>query len=310
VREGSAKVRECECARVEADAAPEIRTVAILGLGLIGGSLARDLAARGVRVMGWDADSEAMRLAVESGAVHHPLGDDLAEVDQADTVVLAVPVLAAPDLLRRMAPRLAGARLITDAGSTKSSIVRAAEALGIGARFVGSHPLAGDHRSGWDASRAGLFADAPVFLCRARSTEGDAMRLAAFLWTSVGARPEVRDADEHDVRLAWTSHLPQLVSTALALTINQTGTPRADLGPGGRDVTRLAGSSPEMWTDILVDNADAVTSALARMKSRLNGLHRAIAKGDRDELLRLFAEARDWHTAGEGNDGSHTESTE
>ena len=82
------------------------------------------------------------------------------------------------------------------------------------------------------------------------------MHLATELWTMVDARPEVMDADEHDVRLAWTSHLPQAVSTALALSLDQRGSPRAELGPGGRDVTRLAGSDPAMWADILIDNAD------------------------------------------------------
>lgn len=273
----------------------QIRTVAVVGLGLIGGSLTRDLAARGVRILGWDANAEAVRAAVAEGIVHHPLRDDLADVDQADAVVLAVPVLAAPDVLRRLAPRLHGVRLITDAGSTKASIVRAAQELGIGARFVGSHPLAGDHRSGWDASREGLFDGARVFLCRAPATEADAMLLASELWTRVGARPEVMDADAHDVRLAWTSHLPQLVSTALALTLDQAGTPRADLGPGGRDVTRLAGSDPDVWIDIVIDNADALASALAMMAGRLAGLQRAVISGDRDDLRRLFDEARRWH---------------
>jgi prephenate dehydrogenase len=273
----------------------DIRSVAIVGLGLIGGSLARDLSARGVRVLGWDADAESLRAAVGEGAVHHPLADGLREVDQADAVVLAVPVLSAPDTLRRLAPSLDRTRLITDVGSTKTSIVHAAESLGIGSKFVGSHPLAGDHRSGWSASRQGLFEGARIFLTRAPSTGAGAMHLASGLWSGVGGRPELIDADLHDVRLAWTSHLPQVVSTALALSIAQTGTPRGELGPGGRDVTRLAGSDPAMWADILIDNADALASALAMMGSRLARLERAVMTGDRDDLQRLFAEARTWH---------------
>jgi prephenate dehydrogenase len=273
----------------------QIRSVAIVGLGLIGGSLARDLAGQGIRVLGWDADADALRAAVAEGVVHYPLSEDLADVDQADAVVLAVPVLAAANVLRRLKPHLGGVRLITDVGSTKSSIVRAAQELGLGTRFVGSHPLAGDHRSGWEASRTGLFDGARVFLCRTRSTGDEAMRLAAALWTGVGGRPEEMDADRHDVRLAWTSHLPQLVSTALALSIYQTGTPRTELGPGGRDVTRLAGSDPDVWIDIVIDNADALSSALAMMAGRLAGLQRAILSGDRDDLRRLFTRAREWH---------------
>lgn len=274
---------------------PEIRTAAILGLGLIGGSLARDLSARGVRVLGWDADADSLRAAVREDVVHHALADDLRGVGQADAVVLAVPVLAAPDLLRRLAPHLAGVRLVTDVGSTKTSIVDAAQSLGIGSRFVGSHPLAGDHRSGWGASRQGLFEGARVFLSRAPSTAAAAMHLASALWTGVGGRPELIGVHLHDVRLAWTSHLPQVVSTALALTIAETGMSPADLGPGGRDVTRLAGSDPAMWADILVDNADALASALAKMAANLSRLADGVAQGNRDALLRLLAEAREWH---------------
>jgi prephenate dehydrogenase len=276
----------------------EIRTAAILGLGLIGGSLARDLSARGVRVLGWDADAASLRAAVEEGVVHHALAGDLRDVGRADAVVLAVPVLAAPELLRRLVPHLDGVRLVTDVGSTKTSIVEAAQSLGIGARFVGSHPLAGDHRSGWSASRAGLFEDARVFLTRAPSTTPAAMHLASALWTGVGGRPELIDMHMHDVQLAWRSHLPQVVSTALALTIAETGTVPADLGPGGRDVTRLAGSDPAMWADILVDNADALASALAKMSAQLSELADRVARGDRDALLRLFADARKWHQQG------------
>jgi prephenate dehydrogenase len=273
----------------------ELQTVAIMGLGLIGGSLARDLSAHGVQVMGWDVDEARVRAAVDAGVVHDSLVDDPLRAGHADAVVFAVPVLAALKLLSDFAPILESARLITDVGSTKTSIVRAAESLGIGTQFVGSHPLAGDHRSGWDASREGLFADARVFLCPTSSSSGDAMRLASTLWTMVDARPEVMDAEQHDARLARTSHLPQAVSTALALSLAQSGTPRAELGPGGRDVTRLAGSDPGMWADILIDNAHALTPAIATMVARLAGLQRAMTTRDRDELRRLFAEARAWH---------------
>jgi prephenate dehydrogenase len=273
----------------------EIRTVAIIGLGLIGGSMARDLAARGVRVLGWDADGESLRAAVDAGAVHHPLPDDLRGVDQADVVVLAVPVLAAPKVLRRAVRAAPGARLITDAGSTKRSIMRAAEALGIGERFVGSHPLAGDHQSGWAASREGLFAGARVFLSPTHSTEDEAMRTAAALWKMAGAHPEVVDAAEHDRRLAWTSHLPQMVSSALAAALAGQGIARGELGPGGRDVTRLAGSSPDMWADIAIDNAADLSGALQAAEDQLRTLRNAIDSGSHAQLRDLLARCRSWH---------------
>jgi prephenate dehydrogenase len=278
---------------MEIEGFPEIRTAAVLGLGLIGGSIARDLAERGVRVFSWDHDSAAV-----DSAMRQRIAEPVLWSEPIDVVVIAVPVLAAHDLLRKLVPRLDGVRLVTDVGSTKTSIVRRAHALGIGGRFVGSHPLAGDHRSGWDASRAGLFAGARVFLSPTPSTEPDALRLASALWTALGAKPEVMGADLHDVRLAWTSHLPQALSTALGLTIAQTGMGREELGPGGQDVARLAGSSPEMWADILIDNAAALDSAFAMFSVQLDAMHRAVARGDREALLRLFAQARDWHQTG------------
>lgn len=266
-----------------------IDSAAIIGLGLIGGSLARDLAARGVRVSAWDRDDVAVRAAADHGI--SPLGRD----EPVDVVVLAIPVLAARELLDKFAGRMDGVRLITDVGSTKRSIVEAAEGLGSGARFVGSHPLAGDHRSGWDASRTGLFEGARVYLSPTRSTDADALELARELWTIVGAVPEVMDAAEHDRRLACTSHLPHAASFALGRALRDAGISRFDLGPGGRDVTRLAGSSPEMWADILIDNAADVAPALDALESQLRTIRHLVANGYHAQLRDLLAEARGWH---------------
>lgn len=272
----------------------QIRSVAVVGLGLIGGSLARDLAGRGARVFAWDQDNAAIASARDQGIAHPAFWDDPAEV-----IVIALPVLAAHTFLARLVKRLGegmdGVRLITDAGSTKRSIVRAAEALGIGDRFVGSHPLAGDHRSGWNASRTGLFAGARVFLTPTSSTGDDAMRRAKELWTMVDARPELADADEHDARLAWTSHLPHLVSFALGHALAGQGIARSELGPGGRDVTRLAGSSPEMWADVAFDNAGALVPALEAAEAHLRAIRDAIAHAHHARLRDLLAEAREWH---------------
>nr|MDQ3309037.1 prephenate dehydrogenase [Gemmatimonadota bacterium] len=231
----------------------EIRQAAVIGLGLIGGSLARELSARGIRVLGYDRDEARVRAALRDGGIHAVLNPELEGIDTADIVVIAVPVAIAPDILQAALPRLGRVRLVVDVGSTKASIMAAAGALGIGSQFVGCHPLAGDHRSGWEASRLGMFQGARVFLCPTTETGEDALGLAWEFWRMLGAHPEVEDAMEHDRRLAWTSHLPQAVSTALALALGGAGIERRELGPGGRDMTRLAGSSPELWTDIALD---------------------------------------------------------
>lgn len=272
---------------------------AVFGLGLIGGSVARELAARGVRVLAWDRDAAAVQGAVVAGVVSQALDDDFAGIEEADLVILAVPVRAAPLLLARLAPLLARAQLVTDAGSTKQKVVAAAETLGIGNRFVGAHPLAGHHSSGWAASRLGLFEDARVFLCPTTTTSAEAMDAARALWKALGARPEVVDAAEHDRRLAWTSHLPQAVSSTLGRVLAANGVPRAELGPGGRDVTRLAASSPEMWTDVARDNAGALIEGLASVEGALRELREALERDDAGAIFRLFTDAQRWGRAEE-----------
>jgi len=269
-------------------------SAAVIGLGLIGGSLSRDLAARGVRVRAYDADADHLASALRDGVVHEALDSTLAGVAGAEVIVIAVPVDAAIEILGRLEPFAAGARLITDVGSTKARIVASAIDVGLGDRFIGSHPMAGGHRSGWNASSAGLFEGAPVYLCPTSRTSDDTHAIADAFWRDVGARPLCMDAERHDNQLAWTSHLPHIVSTALALTLAQANVGRMDLGPGGRDVTRLAGSSADVWTAIALDNAAAIDGALAAAEVEIAGFSRALARNDAVELHESFSAARKW----------------
>ena len=271
----------------------DFRTASIIGLGLIGGSLARDLAARGVRVRAYDADERQLEDAVRAGIVSGRIDPGFEDIG-ADLLVIAVPVDAAADVLRRAAPFARSAKLITDVGSTKTGIVEAARALGLGEQFVGSHPMAGDHRSGWDASRTGLFSEARVYLCPALAAPTEALDVACRLWTELGARPERIDAREHDRRLAWSSHLPHVAAASLAIAMANAGIAPADLGPGGRDVTRLAGSSPELWTAIALENAAAIDTALAGAEREIASFRQALTHGDAGELRRRFVAARNW----------------
>jgi prephenate dehydrogenase len=268
--------------------------VAIVGLGVMGGSLARDLAAMGVRVSAYDTDATQLAAAIRTNVVATALDASLDAIDDADVIVLATPVDAAVALLRRIAPNVARAKLITDVGSTKARIVEQARGLGLADRFVGSHPMAGDHRSGWAASRTGLYVDAPVYLCANRDASPDAIELARTLWRRVGAVPEQMPAEAHDQKLAWTSHLPHMVSISLSLALARAGVSRAELGPGGRDVTRLAGSSPEMWTAIAMDNASVLESALRKTEREIASLRDVIKRADPQELNARLAAARTW----------------
>lgn len=271
----------------------EFETASIVGLGLIGGSLAHDLVARGVRVRAYDVDGAQLEDAICAGIVSERLRPDFENI-AADLVVLAVPVDAAVDVLRRAASFIGDARLVTDVGSTKARIVNAARELGIDSRFVGSHPMAGDHRSGWRAARPGLFTAARVYLCSASDRSSHATSLAAALWRELGGVPETISPDEHDRRLAWASHLPHVAAASLALAMANAGIERGELGPGGRDTTRLAGSSPDLWTAIAIENAAELDAALASVEREVASFRRALTHADAGEVRRRFAAAQNW----------------
>jgi prephenate dehydrogenase len=318
--------------------------VGIMGLGLMGGSLARDLAGLGAYVLGFDTDPETLEAAMAAGIVRealpgwdegHPSGDPPGAVPGAsalasmplDVLVLAVPVAAALPLLTSAAPHLGHVPLVTDVGSTKATITSAATDLGLGERFVGSHPMAGSHLSGWKASRTGLFEDARVYLCPVpkRGREGEegwpapgwghaaleedaggglhgtgsrlsreALRRAQGLWAAVGARAELMDAAAHDRLLAWTSHLPQAAATALARALAGAGVRPGELGPGGLDMTRLAASSPALWTGIALDNAGALLEGLAALEKELATLGEGLARGDGKAVQDFFFGGTAW----------------
>ena len=272
---------------------PDTR-IAVIGLGLMGGSMARALHVRGVYVLGFDRDGTQLEAALRDGAVREALTSDLKGIAAADVVVLALPVDATIALLPSLAARLTGARLVMDLGSTKRSIVAAADSAGLGTRFVGAHPLTGSHRTGWGASRASLFDDARVFLCPTPSTTDGALQLAISLWRELRAGVEVLDATLHDEQMAWRSHLPHLVSSALAATLREAGIRRSALGPGGRDMTRLVGGSPAMWHPIIEDNAAAIADAMAGFERELRTLREAVLAGDRDAIAAFLQGGVDW----------------
>lgn len=275
-------------------------SVGIVGLGLIGGSLALDLADAGWTVQGTDRDARTRAAALEAGAIEGPI-----DPGRTDVVVLAVPVGAAPgwiDLLSRSLPDDRRVT-VTDVASTKRSVDAASRTAGLDA-FVGSHPVAGDHRSGWDAARRGLFQDAPVWICPGGdANEGDVARVES-LWRTVGGEPHRTDPSSHDHLLARSSHLPQLVATALAAALHRAGVTPDQLGPGGRDTTRLAASDPDLWMDILIDNADEVAPALDGLLATLGEARAALGEPapgstaghdiDAEALRALLAAGRAW----------------
>lgn len=274
--------------------------VGIIGLGLIGGSLARDLAARGHRVVGFDRAAATLGSARRARVIAAAGGPDFTELEGCDVCVLAVPVNAAPAVLRRAAAALAGVPLVTDVGSTKRSTVRAAARLGLASRFVGAHPLAGDHRAGWTASREGLFRGKPVYLTPTAATTARVLRSARDFWRLVGGKIVVTDTVGHDRLMAATSHLPQVASLALAMVLAERLIARPSLGRGGRDMTRLAASDADVWSAILADNRSNVAPVIARYRAALGRIERAVRDGNIARLHQLVSLTGRW--AGEVSD--------
>jgi len=270
------------------------RSVAVIGLGMIGGSVARGLAARGVEIFGYDTNDSFLDAAVAEGVVQERISKSLAEVARVDAVVLAVYGDSAADILELLEPHADTIRLVTDVGSTKRGIVNSAEQSRVGQHFIGAHPFAGDHRSGWFASRFDLFENEIVYLCPTSVSTPESYAAAQSLWTMLGAKPVKMDAVEHDKLLAWTSHLPHFVSCALGIALSEAGVPRRQLGRGGRDVARLAAGSPEVWTSIAMDNAEAIIAALAGMEHQLTGFRELLQSGDRNAIRAKLSRARDW----------------
>lgn len=241
--------------------------VAVVGLGLVGGSLARALTARGYRVIGVDRQS-VRRAARRAGAVAATAGA-VERVANADVVVLAAPPSANRTLLRRLARVARPDLVITDVGSVKGPIVRDAGRLGLRA-FVGGHAMAGSERRGFGASSVDLFRDAAWWLVPA--SDGRATRAVRTLVRAVGARPRTIDAAAHDRVVAFLSHVPQLTSWALLENARADPVARRFLssaGPGFQDMTRLAHSPRDLWREILHENQAEVERALGVLSRRL-----------------------------------------
>ena len=269
--------------------------IAILGLGLIGGSLALALKRSSDRtptVVGWDQDRRAIGQALERRAIDRAAGDAAEAARGADIVVVAVPVLAARAIFQQIASALRPEALVTDVGSTKAEICSwAAETLGHA--FVGGHPMAGSERSGIEHARPDLFDRATYCLTPSPSTPAQILQQAVAFVRLVGARAVIMSPATHDRAVAAASHLPFLLSTVLVdvtASDQEWDTFRAVAATGFRDVSRLASGDPRMHRDICVTNAEAIRPWLLRTAERLASL--ADLLDDPESMLDLFERAK------------------
>jgi prephenate dehydrogenase len=262
-----------------------ISRLAIVGVGLLGGSVARAARARGLagHITGIGRDPQRLAPALKDGTLD-AVTTDLAEgVRDADLIVLAATVLANDSLLPAVWEAVSPGAVVTDVGSTKRGIVMAAERLGgrRRVRFVGSHPMAGSERSGYAIAREDLFDGATVIVTPTETSDPDAVKTVVGLWEATGARVVTMDPDTHDRAVAAISHLPHVVAWALMDSAARFEPAALDVAARGfKDTTRIAASDPLVWKEILLANRDAVVASLRAFRSALDDLERVIAAGD------------------------------
>lgn len=276
-----------------------IERLAVVGVGLLGGSVARAARARGLarHIVGIGREPGRLAAAVRDGTLDTVTADLAAGVRGADVVVLAAPVLANEALLARLWPVVEDGALVTDVGSTKRGIVSAAARLAATrpVAFVGSHPMAGSERRGYEAAHADLLQGALVIVTPTDTSEPAAVKRVTELWERCGARVTLLDPQTHDRAVAVVSHLPQVVARALvdAVARFEPGA-REVAGRGFRDTTRIAASDPVVWREILVANRDAVLASLAAFRAALDELERLVEAGDGPALERRLDAIKAW----------------
>lgn len=271
--------------------------IALLGLGLIAGSLGKALRAGGWQgeLVGWGPREQSLRRGVELGVIDRFSLDLDAAIAGADVVVIGAPPIATGELLGMLLPRLAtvdSQPIVTDLASIKGWVIE--QAAHSYSRFVPGHPIAGSEHSGVAASVATLFAGREVILTPEAETDATAMQQVSAMWQLTGARVTTMSVADHDAALAASSHSPHMVAYALTMALsNDPLTPMKHGGGALRDMTRIAGSDPVMWRDIALTNRDAVVEAMSAVERELAEVKALIAAGDGDAMHEYFARCRD-----------------
>lgn len=277
-----------------------IKQLTVIGVGLIGGSLARALQEAGIvdEIVGCGLDKDHLQQAIDLGVISKYETDVAKAVKGSDVVVVAVPVGAMESVFRKIKEAASEQTIITDVGSTKGSVISAVRAAygEVPSNFVPGHPIAGTEKSGVGASFAGLFHQRRVVLTPMQNTDPSAVDRIRTMWEATGAIVSQMDVKHHDDVLAATSHLPHLLAFALVDTLAALDE-KVEIfqyaAGGFRDFTRIASSDPQMWHDICVNNRDAILQILKRFQVDLEQLGNAIANDDSDYILDVFKRAKE-----------------
>ncbi len=272
--------------------------VTIIGVGLIGGSLARMMKVQKLagEIHGAGRSRETLERAIKLGVIDHMGQSSLHAVEHADLVVLATPVGTFEAIVREIGPHLKKGAVLTDVGSVKGALVRTIEGLlPPGAHYVPGHPIAGREKHGVEAATETLFQGAKCILTPTERTDAGALEAVRSLWTAAGMTVVVMDADRHDHIFAAVSHLPHAAAYAMVNTVAEfnAGTDNyiTFSGAGFRDFTRIAASSPEMWRDICLLNGKNIVEMIEQYQFSLNKIKKAIKQNDGRQLENLFGAA-------------------
>lgn len=275
-----------------------IPVVAIIGVGLIGGSLALAIKEAGIadRLLGFDLDHQNLAQALQLGVIDQSCSvpEDLCS---ADLIFLSTPVLAMPAALKAIAPHLKPGAILTDGGSVKGEVIAALEPLlPPDLNYVPGHPISGTERSGASAAFAALYRGKRCILTPTERTDLNALSLVTRLWQAVGSEVMIMDAEKHDRILAAISHLPHMVAYALVNAVGAYDRYEENIllysAGGFRDFTRIASSDPTMWRDIALTNRDALLEMIDRFESDLSWLKETIRSGDAAGLHSYFLRSK------------------
>ena len=273
--------------------------VAIIGLGLLGGSigLAVQESLPSVTTTGWDRDPATRARAAERGLVGTVCETGAEAVAKADLIIFCVPVGAIGEVAAELADAIPASAVISDVGSSKQSVAEALAKALPDNTVIPAHPVAGTERSGPEAGFASLFQGRWCIITPPEGADADRVSALSAFWEALGAKVELMDAPHHDLVLAVTSHLPHLIAYTIVGTasdlegVTQSEVIKYSAG-GFRDFTRIAASDPTMWRDVFLTNKDAVLEMLQRFSEDLTALQRAIRWGDGDALFDLFTRTR------------------
>ncbi|MCK5661848.1 MAG: prephenate dehydrogenase/arogenate dehydrogenase family protein [Thiotrichaceae bacterium] len=277
----------------------KIDHLCIIGVGLIGGSFARAVRQAGLvnHITGCGRNIENLKKAAELGVIDDFSQDISEAVKKADLIFIATPVGSFESILSQIKGSMKDGAIITDGGSTKTSVIEAAKSVfnEVPENFVPGHPIAGTENSGVEASFATLYQDHRVILTPLKQTKLEAVEYISQLWESTGAQVVIMDAHHHDLVLAATSHLPHLLAFSLVNTLTTLDEKQEifeNAAGGFRDFTRIASSDPSMWQDICLANKDALLEHLDLFSSDLKQLRSALQEGDGDFLKQIFTRAK------------------